>query len=77
MLETICDNTKGKSLNLCLGLFRRLPIGKDPWQIHYFSDPTPVFLLFELNLKGHSRSLFHCSAFYTLPPKLQSARSPV
>jgi hypothetical protein len=53
MFKTVRNHTKSQRLNLRLGLFSSLPIRKNSWQIHYLSDPTPVFLLFDINFKRH------------------------
>ena len=53
MFETVRHDAKGKSLNLCLGLFRGVPISEDAREINDFSDPATVFFLFNFNSKLH------------------------
>lgn len=57
VFQTVCHDSKGESLNLCLGLFRSAAIGESPRQINDFCDPTTVFFLLDFHPKVHKRDL--------------------
>ena len=49
MFKTVYDDTKGKSLNLCLSLVGGTSIRENPRQVNNFCDPTTVFLSFNFH----------------------------
>ena len=55
VFETVRHDTKGKSLNLCLGLLGGASIRKDPRQVEDFCDSTTVFLSFNFDSKFHMK----------------------
>jgi len=57
VLKTLCDDTKGKSLNFCQSLFGGAPVSENPRQVNDFCDPTTVFLLFNFHPKVHMTDL--------------------
>ena len=61
MFETVCHNTKGNSLNPCLGFFRSASISENPREVNDFGDPATVFLLFNFHSKLHVERILSLS----------------
>ena len=61
VFETVRHDAKGKSLNLCLGLFGGVPISEDPREINDLCYPATVFFLFNFHSK------FHVTKSYAFP----------
>jgi hypothetical protein len=70
MFKAVRDNTKRKSLNLCLGLFRGTPISEDSGQINHFCNPTTVFLSFNFHAKLHVKKILRLSAMLEKAPTI-------
>jgi hypothetical protein len=62
VFETVCHNTKGKSLNLCLSFFRSASISENPREVNDFGDPSTIFFLFNFHSKLHMEQILRLSA---------------
>jgi len=71
VLETIGDNTEGKSLNLRLGFFRGVSVSENSRQVNHFRNPATVFLLFNFHSELHSHLCLNKS--YAFPLRLKRA----
>jgi hypothetical protein len=57
VFETVRYDTKGKSLNLCLGFLRGASISEDAREVNDFGNPAAVFLLFNFHAEVHMRDV--------------------
>jgi hypothetical protein len=71
MLKTICDNTKGKSLNLRLGFLGGVSVSENSGQVDHFRNPATVFLVFDFKPELHRR--FSLNKSYAFPLFLKRA----
>src|SRR5438874_2739798 len=58
VLETLCQDSKGKDLRLGHGIVRRVAIRKHAWQLWHFRKPPAVIFALALDLKVHGSAHF-------------------
>ena len=58
ILETLCQDTKGKDLRFGHGVIGRVTVRKNTGQLRYFRKPPAVVLAFALDLKVHGNAYF-------------------
>ena len=58
VLETLCQDSKGKDLRFGHGVICRVAIRKDARQLRHFRKPPAVILAFALDLKIHGKGYF-------------------
>src|SRR5438128_12649360 len=58
VLETLCQDSKGKDLRFGHGVIRRVAVRKNAGQLRYLRQPPAVVLAFALDLKVHGNAHF-------------------
>lgn len=61
VLETVCEDTKGKRLGLRPRFVGRGAIGQNPWKIRYLGNPATVRFLLQVDLERHSHLVLRSS----------------
>ena len=69
ILETLCQDTKGKDLRFGHGVIGRVTVRKNTGQLRYFRKPPAVVLAFALDLKVHGNAYF-APLLYEMPDDL-------
>jgi hypothetical protein len=58
VLETLCQDTKGKDLRFGHGVICGIAVRKNTGQLRHFRKPPAVVLALALNLKVHGNAYF-------------------